>query len=53
MVGAEQKCATAGVGVGVGDFPGAAPPTTDWDTQFKRLHTHMQTVSATASLEKL
>lgn len=40
MVRAEQECAAAGVGVGVGDFLGAATPATDWDTHFKCLHTH-------------
>lgn len=39
MVRAEQERATAGVGVGVGDFSGGATPTTNWDTHFERLHT--------------
>lgn len=39
MVRAEQERAAAGVGVGVGDFPGAATPTAHWDTHFKCLHT--------------
>ena len=41
MVRAEQECAAAGVRVGVGDLPGAATPTTNWDTDFKCLHPHM------------
>lgn len=39
MVRAEQERATAGVGVAVGDFSGAATLTTNWDTHFERLHT--------------
>lgn len=39
MVGAEQECAAASVGVDVCDFPGAATPTTDRDAHFKCLHT--------------
>lgn len=42
MVRAEQKCAAAGVHVGVGDFLGATMSTTDWDRHFKRLHKSTQ-----------
>lgn len=40
MVGAEQKCAAAGVGVGVADLLGAAALTTDWDVHFESLQAH-------------
>lgn len=42
MVGAEQKGAAAGVGVGVADLLGAAAPTSDRDVHFEglRAHTH-------------
>lgn len=45
VVRAEQKCAGAGVHVGVGDFLGATMATIDWDRHFKRLHksTHTHT----------
>lgn len=42
MVGAEQKCAAAGVGVGVADLLGAATLTADWDVHFESLHAHTQ-----------
>lgn len=38
MVGAEQKRAAAGVGVGVADFLGAAAPASDRDEHFESLH---------------
>lgn len=38
MVGAEQKCAAAGVGVGVADLLGAAALTADRDVHFESLH---------------
>lgn len=40
MVGAEQKCAAAGVGVGVADLLGAAALTADRDVHFESLHAH-------------
>lgn len=43
MVGAEQKRAAAGVGVGVADFLGAAAPTSDRDEHFESLHAQTDT----------
>lgn len=40
MVGAEQKCAAAGVGVGVADLLGAAALSADRDVHFESLHAH-------------
>lgn len=42
MVGAEQKGAAAGVGVGVADLLGAAAPTSDRDVHFESLHAHTE-----------
>lgn len=43
MVGAQQEGAAAAVRVGVGDFSGAATPTSNRDTHFKCLHTQIHT----------
>lgn len=42
MVGAEQKGAAAGVGVGVADLLGAASPTSDRDVHFESLRAHTE-----------
>lgn len=43
MVGAQQKRAAAGVGVGVADFLGAAAPSSDRDEHFESLHAQTDT----------